>query len=42
MASLKNSLQLLLEGKADARVVDDKSKEKAYPTPKELRKAELL
>lgn len=40
--TLKNNLKMMLEGKAEVKIVDDKSKEKAHPTPKELRKAELM
>lgn len=33
---------MVLEGKADVKIVDDDIRKKAHPTLKELRKAELL
>ena len=41
--ALRDNLKMVLEGKAEVKIVDDdKSKRKAYATPKELRKAELM
>jgi chromosome segregation ATPase len=40
--TLKNNLQMVLEGKADFKIVDADIGKKAHPTPKELRKAELM
>jgi len=33
---------MVLEGKADVKIVNNSIGKKAHPTPKELRKAELL
>ena len=40
--TLKNNLKMVLEGKADVKIVNNGIRKKAHPTPKELRKAELL
>jgi len=40
--TLKSNLKMMLEGKAEVKIVDDDIRKKAHPTPKELRKAELM
>ena len=42
--TLKNNLKMMLEGDVELKAIDDgsRNRKKAHPTPKELRKAELL